>query len=183
MNNLWRPAPKPPANLCETPETIRADFLLSASVRMASSIRVMTSDKLPLLLAAIALAAMAACQSATTTTTPTTTASASTVTDTFTGTIVQTTNASFPFTVSTTGTVQVMLTDVEPLTTMALGIAVGTWDGTTCTPGLATNDHAKSGVTALTGTAAAGSYCVQVSDSGNIPSDWTVAFTVQVTHS
>ena len=133
------------------------------------------------MLAILALAAASACRS---TTTPTTTATApATVTDTFSGAIAQTANTSFPFTVSATGSVQVTLTDVEPLTTMALGVAVGTWDGTTCTPGLATNDHAKSGVSALTGTAVAGSYCVQVSDAGNIPPNWTVAFTVQVTHS
>jgi len=152
---------------------------------MPSSTRVFVVGNRPAILAAIALisaTALAACHS--TTTAPTTTTGApATVTETFSGSIAQTANLSFPFTVAATGNVQVTLTDVEPLTTMALGIAVGTWDGTTCTPGLATNDHAKSGVTALTGTAVAGSYCVQVSDSGNIPPTWTVTFTVQVLHS
>jgi len=155
-----------------------------AFVRMPSSIRFLIARKrLPMLSAIfVSAAAVVACHSATTA--PTTTAAApSTLTDTFSGTIAQTANMSFPFTVVTTGNVQVTLTDVEPLTTMALGVAVGSWDGTTCTPGLATTDHAKSGVPALTGTAAAGSYCVQVSDAGNIPPTWTVSFTVQVTHS
>src|SRR5262245_34901371 len=151
---------------------------------MPSSIRfLINGTRLPMLLAIfVALFAGAACHS--TTTAPTTTAAApSTVTDTFTGSIAQTANMSFPFTVTATGNVQVTLTDVEPLTTMALGVAIGSWDGTTCTPGLATTDHAKSGATALAGTAAAGSYCVQVSDAGNIPPTWTVSFTVQVIHS
>jgi hypothetical protein len=153
---------------------------------MTSSTHFLAVARRTAMLAAITLlaaAAAAACHS-TTTTAPTTTAAApSTLTDTFTGTIAQTANMSFPFTVAATGNVQVTLTDVEPLTTMALGIAIGSWDGTTCTPGVATTDHAKSGVVALTGTAVAGSYCVQVSDAGNIPPTWTVSFTVQVTHS
>jgi hypothetical protein len=153
---------------------------------MTSSTHFLAVARRTAMLAAITLlaaAAAAACHS-TTTTAPTTTAAApSTLTDTFTGTIAQTANMSFPFTVAATGNVQVTLTDVEPLTTMALGVAIGSWDGTTCTPGVATTDHAKSGVIALTGTAVAGSYCVQVSDAGNIPPTWTVSFTVQVTHS
>jgi hypothetical protein len=151
---------------------------------MPSSIRFFVARKRLPMLSAIFLAVVAGAGCHSTTTAPTTAGAApSTVTDTFTGSIAQTANMSFPFTVTTTGNVQVTLTDVEPLTTMALGVAIGSWDGTTCTPGVATTDHAKSGVAALTGTAVAGSYCVQVSDAGNIPPTWTVSFTVQVTHS
>src|SRR5579864_2857299 len=101
--------------------------------------------------------------------TPTPPAAPATITESFSGGFSQLGNAAFPFTVSATGPVQVSLTAVAPLSTMALGIDIGHWDGTTCTIGVAENDHAKSGVTALSGTATSGTYCVQVSDSGNVP--------------
>jgi hypothetical protein len=79
--------------------------------------------------------------------------------------------------------VQIGLTSVAPLATMALGVSVGSWNGTTCGTKIAENDNARSGTTALSGiAAAAGSYCVQVFDSGNIPDTWSVSYTVQVTH-
>jgi hypothetical protein len=132
-------------------------------------------------LVAIASATFAACAS---TSVPSPTAPApATITDVFSGSIVQLGSAAFPFTVTATGSVQVSLTAVAPLTTLALGVDIGSWDGTTCAVGIAKNDHAKSGATALSGTATAGTYCVQVSDSGNIPPDSTVTFTVQITHS
>jgi hypothetical protein len=86
------------------------------------------------------------------------------------------------FTVSTTGSVQIPLTSVEPLATMSLGVSIGSWNGTTCGTAIAKNDDARSGATALTGTATAGDYCVQVYDSGNVPESWSVSYTVQVAH-
>jgi hypothetical protein len=44
------------------------------------------------------------------------------------------------------------------------------------------NDNARAGVTALSGTATSGNYCVSVYDSGNVPEGWTVSFSVQVVH-
>ncbi len=115
-----------------------------------------------------------------TSTTPTTPAPATT-TDTFTGTIVQSGASVNPFTVSAAGTVTMSLTSVAPLATMALGVGIGSWDGTTCTV-ISQNDNAKTGATALTGTANPGNYCVRVYDSGNVPADWTVTYSVQVVH-
>jgi hypothetical protein len=134
------------------------------------------------LFAALAVSFVAACtsSSATSTVAPTT---AATTTDTFSGSFAQLGSASFPFTVAATGPVQISLTSVAPLATMALGVQVGTWDGTTCTPGIANNAEATTATTALSGTASAGTYCVQVSDSGNVPAATTVTFTVTVTHS
>jgi hypothetical protein len=65
---------------------------------------------------------------------------------------------------------------------MALGVRITTWDGTNCSTSIAQNANARSGSTALTGTANAGNYCVQIYDSGNIPADWTVEYTVDVVH-
>src|SRR5262249_26600971 len=114
-----------------------------------------------LIVAAICAAACASPSAATSTTTSPT---AATLTENFSGPIVQTGKADYPFTVGAAGAVQVSLTSVAPLATMALGLRVGSWDGTTCAPIIASNDDARTGATALTGTAAAGSYCVEVFD-------------------
>jgi hypothetical protein len=64
---------------------------------------------------------------------------------------------------------------------MGLGVAITT-GGTACGSDIAQNTNAKSGATALSGTAAVGSYCVRVFDAGNIPVETSVTYTVEVTH-
>jgi hypothetical protein len=86
------------------------------------------------------------------------------------------------FAVSATGTVTITLTSVSPLSTMSLGVGVGTWDGSTCGTSFSSNTDARTGATALTGTATKGDYCVRVYDSGNVPADWSVSYTVEVVH-
>jgi len=116
-------------------------------------------------------------------TTPTATApSPATSTETFSGTVAQSGTTGFPFTVANAGTATIGLTTVAPLSTMALGVGIGTYDGTACGTSISKNDNARSGATALTGTATVGNYCVIVYDSGNIPEGWSVSFTVQVVH-
>jgi hypothetical protein len=104
-----------------------------------------------------------------------------TTTESFTATIEQLGSTTHAFTVAAAGTVQVKLTAVEPLATMALGVAV-TVGGSACGSDIAQNNNARSGSTALSGTAAIGSYCVRVFDAGNIPADTSVTYTVEVTH-
>ena len=99
----------------------------------------------------------------------------------FTATIDQSGSMTHAFTVAAAGTVQVKLTDVEPLTTMALGVAVTT-GGSACGSDIAQTNNARSGTTALSGNAAIGSYCVRVFDAGNIPAETSVTYTVEVTH-
>jgi hypothetical protein len=135
-----------------------------------------------LLAAAVALAAGAAAGCSSSTTTPVA-ASPTTTTDTYTDTITTASIVSHPFTVSATGPVTISLTSVAPLTTMSLGVALSTWDGTTCGTNFATNTDARSGSTALTGTANSGNYCVKVYDSGNVPTDGSaVTVGLQVVH-
>jgi hypothetical protein len=114
--------------------------------------------------------------SSTTAPTPVTTA------ETFSGTVEQLGTTGVPFIVSTDGPLTIGLTSVAPLSTMALGVGIGTWNGSTCGASITKNDNARSGITALTGTATAGNYCVIVYDSGNIPEGWSVSFAVQVVH-
>ncbi len=124
-----------------------------------------------------------ACASDTSSSTTAPTPTPATTTETFSGTVAQLATSGDPFVVSADGPVTIALTTVGPLTTMALGVGITTWDGTACgTVPISKNDNAREGTTALAGTAASGNYCVTVYDSGNIPDGWTVSFTVQVVH-
>jgi hypothetical protein len=111
-----------------------------------------------------------------------TTSTPVTTTESFTGTVDHASSSGHSFTVATTGPVTITLTAVGPLTTMSMGVGVGTWDGTSCGVSTIKNDNARSGASALTGTANAGSYCVNVYDSGNVPEDGEVSYEVQVVH-
>lgn len=105
-----------------------------------------------------------------------------TVTEQFEGSIVLAGSATHAFAVTTTGPLSIQLTTVGPLATMALGVGLGSWDGTNCNVSTIKNDNARAGVVALAGTAVAGNYCARIYDAGNVPSDWTVTYTVAVTH-
>jgi len=81
----------------------------------------------------------AACDNETTTTptTPTTPTTTVSITDVFTGSISQTGSALHTF-ATEPGRVTTTLTSLAPVTTSAIGIEVGTWDGASCIPVLAT---------------------------------------------
>jgi hypothetical protein len=130
---------------------------------------------------AAALATLAAC-SASSTTTPTTPTSAVPTTDTFSGSVVQLGSATYVFAVTAGGEVQISLSSVAPLSTMSLGVAVMSSDGTNCLSTISQNTDARSGSIALQGQATAGKYCVKVYDSGNVPASTEVDYTVQVVH-
>jgi hypothetical protein len=117
-------------------------------------------------------------------TTPTTSTgplTAATSTESFSGTLAAAGTTLNTFTVASAGSVQISLTSVAPLATLALGVSIGGWNGVSCTL-IAKNEAARSGSIALTGTAASGTYCVNVYDVGNIASDVSFDFTVTVTH-
>jgi len=139
----------------------------------------LTRQRLVRLLMMAALPLCGACGSSSDSST--TAPSLVTTTEDFTATLAQLGSMTHAFSVAAAGTVEVKLTDVEPLATMGLGVAVTT-GGTACGGDIAQNNNAKSGTTALTGTAAVGSYCVRVFDAGNIPVDTLVTYTVEVTH-
>lgn len=123
--------------------------------------------------------------SGSTVTTPTTTTTATLTTDTFTGSIDQNGTAVFPFTVTTAGYgLLAGYTSISPASVAALGIGIGSWDGTTstCSLNLSQNDAGRTGSTALSGTPSNGSYCVRIYDAGNIPAGVSASFTVQIQH-
>jgi hypothetical protein len=128
------------------------------------------------LIVAVALAvSAAACGDDATPTSPTVT-----VTDDFSGTLVPLGTNTHTFTVKAAGTVSVMLNSVAPLATLAIGVSIGSWDGTNCGV-LAANGNARVSTTSvLSGTANPANFCLQVYDSGNLTGDITYA--LQVTH-
>jgi hypothetical protein len=104
-----------------------------------------------------------------------------TKTDTFQGVLHSQELISHNFTVQQAGQVTVVLASITPLATIAIGLAVGTFDGTTCSTVVGTqNDNAKVGTT-IDGNAGAGTFCVEVYDVGNIVD--SVEYTVRVNHS
>jgi hypothetical protein len=110
--------------------------------------------------------------------TSTTTPSPPVTSDTLSGTVPAAVNgvpqnSSNPFTVSAAGTVSVTLTsailtnsDGTTNPNVVVGISVGTWSAPTCTVSANNPPSAlQAGAAAtISGTLAAGSYCVQVSD-------------------
>jgi hypothetical protein len=136
-----------------------------------------------LVLPILVLLSLAACSSGTnnTTTGPTPTATV----ETFQGSIDQNGSAVYSFNVANGGfTLAVAFSNLAPASVTALGVGVAAWDAPTSTCGLnlAQNDSSKSGSTAVSGTAAAGAYCVRVYDGGNIPAGVSAQYTVQVQH-
>ncbi len=125
-------------------------------------------------IAFVVAALAAACGSSTPVTAP------ASVTDTFKGTVAPGGSDSHNFTVASFGEVDVTLTAAGPPPTITMGLGVGTPSGGTCT--LTGNPvSASAGTTAqISGTANAGTYCVQVFDAGNQVAP--VTYTVTVAH-
>jgi hypothetical protein len=113
---------------------------------------------------------------------PLTAPSASVVTETFPGTVPVLGNDVHTFTASQSGEIDVTLTAVGPPATIMMGLAIGTLaaaNSATCLPVSGGTMTAQAGST-LTGTVAAGAYCVMVFDIGNDTEP--VTYTVTVKH-
>jgi hypothetical protein len=104
-----------------------------------------------------------------------------TVTDTFTGTLNRNGAATFSFTVQGAGGVTLVLSKVLPDNTVAVGLAMGTWNGTTCAivAGLF-NDNALEGASIIGQAGGAGQLCVRISDVGKIED--RIDFELSVVH-
>jgi len=129
-----------------------------------------------LLVVALALGSWA-CSNTAPTTLPTPTPP--TTTDTFEGSINPNGAKTFSFIVQTGGTVTTTLTTVSPDSTVAIGLAVGTWDGAACSVFKA-NDNAPQGTSITVTASGAGSLCVRVYDVGNLLD--VASFVVTVVH-
>jgi len=85
-----------------------------------------------------------------------------------------------PFTVTGTGAVTATLTTLAPDSTVAIGMALGTWNGTACAIVIA-NDGAVQGITVTGATSGVGALCLRMSDSGGKLTA-TASYTVTVVH-
>lgn len=106
-------------------------------------------------------------------------AALTTITDTFSGTVAAGATSVHPFTSKAGGTVSLTLTAVGPDAAAVLGLGLGAWNGAACTVQISTTT-AKAGEVYQASVAAAGNYCVAVSDVGTSPADTT--YSVQVAH-
>jgi hypothetical protein len=109
---------------------------------------------------------------------PSTTASTA---DTFSGSLAQNGSVVFTFTVTNAGNVGVTLSSVSPSTTSALGLGVGPSSNGTCSVTNSTSSAVAGSTAQLTATENPGTYCVKVSDPGNLTTASTV--TVTIAHS
>jgi hypothetical protein len=102
-------------------------------------------------------------------------------TSTFTGTVTTGGAAGFPFTVVNPGDINVSITELAPLSTITMGIGLGSWDaaGSTCTPQRSTNTATLNVVFAAS-PSAPGEYCVGIFDTGNVQT--STNFVLKVTY-
>ena len=127
--------------------------------------------------AALTLASAGCDSGETTPTTPTT--PAPTVTETFAGTITRNGAATFTFNSVASGLVTATLRSIGPDTTAQVGLALGEWNGVTCTVKL-TNDRITTGLAVTGQVNAAGSLCVRIYDVGQLTE--TSTFEIVVVH-
>jgi hypothetical protein len=102
-------------------------------------------------------------------------------TETFSGTIAVAGKVPFSFTVVNPGDIHVAITQLMPVGTLSMGIALGFWEAasSTCVEQLSSTSVTLNVPLAAT-PSSAGDYCVAIFDTGNVqvPSD----FTLSVTH-
>lgn len=115
------------------------------------------------------------------TTTTTTTTTTATTTETFSGTLNMNGGATFPFTAGAAGTVTATLTTVAPDSTLAIGLSLGSWTGSSCQISIANDAATQTAVVTGTVTAAA-ALCARVYDTGKVTAAQPVSFTVTIAH-
>ena len=133
--------------------------------------------RMKLIAAAVALMPLAAgCGSSSNPTSP-----INPTTETLTGTINQNSAVTNTFVVNAAGVVSATLTSLAPLSTVQIGFALGTWDGTNCQVVLV-NPTGTTGSQLTANASTKGNYCVHLYDIGNIAANTPVSYTVTVVH-
>ena len=110
-------------------------------------------------------------------TTPTTVAA--TFTETFSGTLPRNGAITFPFTALAAGSATATLAAIGPDSTIALGFAMGTWNGQSCHL-VISNDNALQFTTITGSVGSSGTLCLRISDIGRVAT--TATFTLTVVH-
>lgn len=120
-----------------------------------------------------------ACDDAGPTAPVTDTPTATSVTETFSGQLARNGAVTFPFNVGTAGTVTAQILGIVPDNTVAVGLVMGTWNGTQCAS-VISNDNALEFSQLVGSAGASGSLCLRIHDVGLLSS--TLTFTMRVTH-
>ncbi len=102
-----------------------------------------------------------------------------TITETFSGSINRNGAATHTFLAQASGTVTLTLTTLTPESTPAIGVSLGTWNGTACQIVIA-NTNAAQGAIVLGIASSAGNLCVFVQDVGKI--DVAASYEISVVH-
>jgi hypothetical protein len=129
------------------------------------------------------LAGVAGCSDNNTVTTPPTTPTTpgASTTETFSGTLGVNGATTFSFTAGAAGTVTATLTSLAPDPTAVIGVAIGGWNGSSCTISIANDAATQSSV--VTGVASAAvSLCARVYDAGKMTAGQSFNYTITVTH-
>ncbi len=87
------------------------------------------------------------------------------------------------FTVGKAGEVKVLFTSMLPEIEAAVTVALGAWNGTTCTPTVTVASKAGSTTAIITTTLAAGEYCMRLSDPGVLTKTNDFSLTVTIPYS
>ena len=136
-------------------------------------------SRLRTLLLLLPLAAITVAASSDNTTTLTTPTSVVTTTETFAGTLTKNGAVTHQFSATARGTVTATLTKVDPDSTLAIGVSLGTWNGTSCQIILA-NDAATVGTGVLGTVSGVGILCLRVYDVGKLTT--SEDYSVEVVH-
>jgi len=137
--------------------------------------------RFPLLALLFTVALAAACEDASPAPTPAPTPSP-TVTDDFTGTLGKNGAIAHNFTLVGTGPVTATLKSLDPDGGQALGLYIGTWDGSACAVFKA-NENVTVGTTIVVTANSTGPLCVRIYDSGKITDPAaTFNYDIQVIH-
>lgn len=127
----------------------------------------------------VGLTSIGCSSSDTTPTDTTTTVPVTTLQETFTGTLLKNGALTHQFAATASGSVTVVLNTVSPDTALAIGMSLGTWNGSSCQIVIA-NDRATEGISLLGVVSGAGTLCVRMYDVGTITD--SEDYIVQVSH-
>jgi hypothetical protein len=111
--------------------------------------------------------------------TPTAPTEPTIITESFSGRVIPRGAQSHSFATQASGTVTATLKFLVPDPTVAMGLALGTWNGSTCSLVITKTDAVQS--TSITGAVSAlGSLCVYIHDVGNLTAP--VEYEIEVLH-
>jgi len=102
-----------------------------------------------------------------------------TTTETFTGTVTQGGGVTHTFAVQRDGGLQATLTSLAPLSTITMGLGIGSLSNGAC--GLISQTTAQQSQV-VQGTVSPGTYCIAVFDIGNIAADGAITYTLSLIH-